>query len=253
MTGFSFQMVYDLVDIFWIGRISAKAVAGVTIFKILFWIIEALNEVIGVSSISLVSSQSFDKKDILRTDLAIEQTITFKFIVALIASLFLSIFLKPVTSFFVEKDIVAYGLDYGYIRLFFLPIMLYSLSLNSILQSVGDARIPMYIMLTATLINLILDPILIFEKIPFIGLIAIHFNGAGLGVFCAALATVISQTLTFSMEIYFSFFGSVAIAAFGIAGRIFGLVFLGFGLGLAVSFSESDFNKPFIYSSLISR
>ena len=244
----------------------------------------------------------------------------------------------------------------------------------------------MYIMLTATLINLILDPIMIFEKIPFIDLIGIHLNGAGLGVFGAALATVISQTLTFFMGIYFVFyrtrsispeiknlfklnkeidkkliliglpngfevllrnvfhaivlkfvslFGSVAIAAFGIAGRIFGLafmpliglslggasivgqslgannvrrahqtaivsgivssslmmifslivffygdkimwiftkdtsiirygfdflkfgtiglVFLGFGLGLAVSFSGSGFNKPFIYSSLISR
>ena len=32
MLGFALQAVYDMVDMIWIGRISASAVAGVTIF-----------------------------------------------------------------------------------------------------------------------------------------------------------------------------------------------------------------------------
>ena len=81
MIGFSAQMIYDIVDIFWLGRISGQAIAGVTVFSTIFWIVESLNEVIGVSSISLIS-QAFGKKDIPGTNRAIEQTITFKFIVA---------------------------------------------------------------------------------------------------------------------------------------------------------------------------
>ncbi|HPE70452.1 MAG TPA: MATE family efflux transporter [Thermotogota bacterium] len=49
MLGLSAQMVYDLVDIFWIGKISAQAVAGVTIFSTLFGLICTLNSIIGQS------------------------------------------------------------------------------------------------------------------------------------------------------------------------------------------------------------
>src|SRR6056297_1645551 len=121
MIGFSFQMIYDIVDIFWIGKISSEAIAGVTVFTTLFWVVESLNEIIGVSSISLIS-QAYGKSDTKRTNRAIEQTITFKFIVALIAAVLLGIFLKPVMNIFGNKNVVSYGLDYGYIRLFFLPI-----------------------------------------------------------------------------------------------------------------------------------
>lgn len=84
-------MIYDLVDLFWIGRISSDAIAGVTIFSTIFWVVESLNEIIGTSSISLIS-QAYGKKDSERTNLSIEQTISFKFLVAVVASAFLILF-----------------------------------------------------------------------------------------------------------------------------------------------------------------
>ena len=271
MIGFSAQMIYDIVDIFWLGRISGQAIAGVTIFSTIFWIVESLNEVIGVSSISLIS-QSFGKKDIPGTNRAIEQTITFKFIVAALAALFLALFLKPIMGFFSDTTVTSIGLEYGYIRLFFLPVMFSSYSVNTALRCIGDAKTPMFIMLGTSLLNVILDPFLIFDTVPFIGC-----PGAGLGIFGAALATVISQTLAFltgffllfsgkrgikpslkklfrldksldkklitiglpnGIEIflrnismaailkYVSIFGTAAIAAYGIGGRLIGIAFM---------------------------
>jgi Na+-driven multidrug efflux pump len=66
MIGFSAQMVYDIVDIFWIGRISGEAIAGVTIFSTLFWLVEILNSIIGQSSISL-----YEQMDVCRRPLAV--------------------------------------------------------------------------------------------------------------------------------------------------------------------------------------
>ncbi len=83
MIGFGAQMLYDIVDLFWIGMISSQAVASVTIFSTLFWVVEAFNEIIGTSSVSLIS-QNFGRNDIKRTEQAIEQTMTFKFLVALL-------------------------------------------------------------------------------------------------------------------------------------------------------------------------
>ena len=201
MVGFSAQMVYDIVDIFWLGKISGGAIAGVTIFSTIFWVVESLNEIIGTSSISLIS-QAFGKRDMDRASLAIEQTIAFKFIVALLAALFLVLFLKPIMLMFGSGEIVGYGLEYGYIRLFFLPVMFSSYSVNTALRCLGDAKTPMYIMIGSSVLNIILDPILMFGTIPGIGL-----PGAGLGIFGAALSTIISQTIAFLIGFYILFSG----------------------------------------------
>ncbi|MDD2333439.1 MAG: MATE family efflux transporter [Mesotoga sp.] len=202
MIGFSAQMIYDIVDIFWIGRISGEAIAGVTIFTTLFWIVDILNSIIGQSSISLIS-QSYGKRDLEGSSNAIEQTITFKFIVALISALLVAAFLKPSLGFFTtDPKVVTSALDYGYIRLFFLPMMFSSYSVNTALRCIGDAKSPMYIMMVASVLNIVLDPIMMFDRVPGTGI-----PGFGLGVFGAAVATVIAQTASFLFGFYILFSG----------------------------------------------
>nr|WP_243427860.1 MATE family efflux transporter [Alkaliphilus hydrothermalis] len=192
MLGFMFQMFYDLVDMIWVGRISANAVAGVTIFSTVFWLVNVLNDIIGTSSISLIS-QSYGKGDEDRTSLCIEQTLTFKALVAVIASILLFIFLKPLLGFFTnDPEVFSLGLEYGYIRIFFLPIMFSSYTVNTAFRCVGDAKRPMIIMIVAAILNIVLDPIFMFDTIPYTSI-----PGLGLGVFGAALATVISVSVTF--------------------------------------------------------
>ncbi len=272
MIGFSSQMIYDIVDIFWIGRISPEAIAGVTIFSTLFWTVEVLNSIIGQSSISMIS-QSYGRKDTEGTNRSIEQTITFKCLVAIIAAVLVALFLKPALRLFSDDQmVITAALDYGYIRLFFLPIMFSSYSVNTALRCVGNARTPMVIMIFASLLNILLDPILIFDTIPLIGL-----PGAGLGVFGAAVATITSQTIAFVVGFgvlfsgkqgvlprvkglfrlhwptgkrlltiglptgiegllrnfsgvvvlkFVAIFGTTAVAAMGVAGRLFGFAFM---------------------------
>lgn len=272
MVGFSFQMIYDLIDMLWIGKISPGAIAGVTIFATVFWIIEVLNEIIGVSSISLIS-QNFGRKDMKATKISIEQTITFKFLVAIIAAIITLFFLEPAIRFFSNEEVVVKAaLDYGYIRLFFLPMMFSSFSANTVLRCIGDAKTPMYIMAAMSVLNIVLDPILMFDKIPWLGI-----SGFGLGVFGAAVATIISQSIAFALAMYILFsgkrgikptirglfrlhwptdfklltiglpngmevlirnlsqavilklvasYGTLTVAAVGVAGRIFGLAFM---------------------------
>ncbi|WBW97154.1 MATE family efflux transporter [Oceanirhabdus sp. W0125-5] len=198
MLGFMFQMFYDLVDMIWIGKISAEAVAGVTIFSTMFWIVNVLNEIIGTSSISLIS-QSYGKGDEDRTSLCIEQTLTFKALVAVIAGIIFSIILRPLLGFFTDDPAVSQAaLSYGYIRIFFLPIMFSSYTVNTAFRCVGDSLKPMIIMIISAFLNIILDPIFIFDVIP-----GTSIPGFGLGVFGAALATVISITISFLIAFAF--------------------------------------------------
>lgn len=192
MIAFTSHTVNDLVDMIWIGRISAEAVAAVTIFTTVFWVIVLLNNIIGTSSISLIS-QSFGAKEFERTQEVIEQTLSFKFIVAVAASIFMLLFMEPLFKMFTEStSVYQYTLDYGYIRVFFLPIMFSTFSVSTSLICIGDSKRQMYIMVGSSLLNIILDPIFIFDKIPYL-----NVDGLGYGVYGAALATVISFTVAF--------------------------------------------------------
>src|SRR4030042_2941605 len=83
MLGCLAQTLYALVDLFWIGRLpgASAALGGVTIFLQLLWLVEFLNEVIGISSVSLIS-QSFGAGHLSRTRAVVEQTLVFKALVA---------------------------------------------------------------------------------------------------------------------------------------------------------------------------
>ena len=80
-----------------------------------------------------------------------------------------------------------YALDYGYIIAVGLMFMMVGTTLNSIIRADGSPKYAMATMLAGAILNVILDPIFIFV-----------FN---MGVKGAAIATVLSQILTFILNI----------------------------------------------------
>lgn len=99
MFGFFAQTLYDFIDMIWIGRISAQAVAGVTIFSTIFWISDIFSEIIGVSAVSLIS-QSYGSGHTDKTKEIMEQSIFFKLLVSAVMAIILTILLKPLSYFF---------------------------------------------------------------------------------------------------------------------------------------------------------
>ncbi len=197
MLGFLFQSGYEIVDMIWIGQISSNAIAGVTIFIGIFWLVDVLNTIIGNSSISIIS-QNYGTGNKEKTSIAIEQTIVFKALVAVIAAIIVLIILKPALYFFTDDpEVIKSALDYGYIRVFFLPILFSSFTVNTAFRCLGEGKKPMIVMVIAAIVNLILDPILMFDIIP-----GTTLPGVGLGVFGAALATVISTVVAFLVAFY---------------------------------------------------
>lgn len=91
-----------------------------------------------------------------------------------------------------------YALGYGGIIAIGLPFMMIGTTLNSIIRADGNPKYAMTSMVTGAVLNIILDPIFIFV-----------FK---MGVEGAAIATVISQIVTFTMNImYIKKFKSIKI------------------------------------------
>ena len=194
MFGMLGQTLYDVVDLFWIGRISGSAVAGVALFSSILWLVEVLNEVIGVSSVALIT-QTYGAGNKARTSLVIEQTIVFKAFMAIIAAVFLYFGLEPLVRFFSsDPEVVASALAYGHIRIFFMPVFFATYSCFTALRCTGDPKSQMWIMLGVSILNAVLDPLFMFAEIPYLG-----WKGLGLGVFGAGLATVVSICIAFAL------------------------------------------------------
>lgn len=192
MISFALQSFYDIVDMAWVGQISKEALSGVTLFSTVYMLFTVLNEVAGSSSVSMIS-QSYGRNDPDRTQLIAEQTISFKVVLALISGICLALFLRPILSLYTsDPRVTEAAFQYGTIRIFFIPVMFSSYSVNTIFRCTYDAKTPMRIMIISAVLNIVLDPLFIFKTVP-----GTSIPGLGLGVFGAALATVIATSIAF--------------------------------------------------------
>ncbi len=110
------------------------------------------------------------------------------------------IFLPQLLNLFGCTDnLREYALNYGYIIGIGLPFMMIGTTLNSIIRADGNPKYAMTSMVLGAVLNIILDPIFIFV-----------FK---MGVQGAAIATVISQILTFVMNVlYIRKFKSIQVS-----------------------------------------
>ncbi|HBK86335.1 MAG TPA: MATE family efflux transporter, partial [Firmicutes bacterium] len=170
MLGFMAQTLYELVDMAWVGQLSSSAVAAVTVFSVIYYLSFVLNNVVGNSSLSLIS-QSFGAKDLERTERVIEQTLVFKALLAVIASMLIMPLMPRLMGLFTDDaEVIAEALAYGRIRMLMLPIMFSSFTVATALRCVGDAHRAMQIMFVSAGLNILLDPLFIFETVPFLGI-----------------------------------------------------------------------------------
>lgn len=116
--------------------------------------------------------------------------IIMSFIIAICFCAIVLLFLPQLLNLFgCTEKLKSYALGYGYIIGIGLPFMIIGTSLNSMIRADGNPKYSMLSMLSGAILNVILDPIFIFV-----------FN---LGVKGAAIATVISQVLTFVINILY--------------------------------------------------
>lgn len=186
--GMFFGTLYNIVDIFWVGRLGYEQIAAVGLFGIYFEFVIVFNEVVGVGSIALIA-RHYGAKNYERVNEVVKQTIFLKLFIALIFCI-TGVFLVEyiLIAFGAQGDVISYGVSYGRVMSVGFIFMLSGFTLFTAMRGVGDARTPMKIMIVSNVINMGLDPVFIF--------------GLNLGVTGAAAASVFSQMLTFGIGMF---------------------------------------------------
>ena len=175
--------LYNAADTFFVGMISTSASAAVGVALSLQAIIQAIGFFFGQGSGNNISRQLGAHHENTAKELA-----STGFFSAFILSTFIAIpcliFLEPLSVFLGSSDtILPYAMDYMFWILLAAPFMASSLVLNNQLRFEGNSFYSMIGLTTGGIINLFLDPLLIFV-----------FD---MGIAGAAVATAVSQIISF--------------------------------------------------------
>ena len=184
-TGTLFQTLYNIVDTFFAGKISANALAAIAKSFPLYFIIIATGVGIVSASNALISNSLGEKND--RTaSLYVAQSLLYSIIVSILVTIVGLSFSDDLLRFMgSDQETIRLATDYLDIIFFATFVFLIQISLNGALNAQGDTKSYRNVLIVSFFLNIGLNPLFIFGLGPIPA-----FGIAGL-----AIATVIAQFL----------------------------------------------------------
>lgn len=178
-----FQQLYTIVDSLIVGNfIGNDALAAVSSSGNLIFLMVGFFNGIAMGA-GVVISKYFGAKDYKKLQLAIHTDIAFGLVASVILTILGIIFTPQILKWMGTPESVLPN-SILFFRIYFVgvtAVVMYNIAVG-ILQAIGDSRHPLYYLIVASIVNVVLD-------LFFVGVLK-------LGVGSAALATVISQTIS---------------------------------------------------------
>ena len=180
--------IYNMADTFFVSQIGTSASGAVGVMFSAMAMIQAIGFTLGMGSGNYIS-RSLGRQD----DQASGQAATTAFYTAgaigILIAVFGTLFSRQLVYFLGATDTIApFAQDYARYILLAAPFMMTSFVMNNILRAQGNAVFAMVGITTGGVLNMILDPILIF--------------GFHMGISGAAIATMVSQIISFLILLY---------------------------------------------------
>jgi MATE family, multidrug efflux pump len=192
------ESLFAVVDVFWVARLGANSVATIGLTESLLTLVVAIAMGLGLSTTAMVARRT-GEKDAEGAAVAAVQAIALGVGISLVMGL-PCLFLAPrlLSVMGATAEIVQVGAGYARIVLGASGVLVLLYLNNAIFRGVGDAAIAMRVLWLSNLINLVLDPCLIFGVGPF----------PRLGVTGAAVATTTGRSIGLLFQVFMLLRGS---------------------------------------------
>jgi putative MATE family efflux protein len=229
------ESVFAVVDIFFVSKLGAGAVATVGITESLMTVIYSLAVGLSVATTAMVSRRIGEKNPegaSVATVQAILGGISISLVISIPGILYAPNILKLMGA---SVEMIRSFSTYTSIMLGTNVIIMLLFIINAVFRSAGDAAISMRVLWLANMINIVLDPCLIFGWGPF----------PELGVTGAAVATNIGRGIAIVYQFYLLFMGKKRVRIkrrhlkfnFGVMKRLIRLSLGGVGQSLIATSS----------------
>jgi putative MATE family efflux protein len=189
------ESVFAIVDIFFVSKLGANAVATVGITESVMTIVYAIASGLSTATTALVARRIGEKRRQEAGVVAFQAILAGVFVSLLIALpgvLFAGKFLRLMGA---TPEMADEGALYPAIMFGSNVVIMLLFIINAVFRSSGDAAVSMRVVIVANLLNLVLDPLLIFGIGPI----------PGLGLAGAAIATTIGRGLGVIYQFYLLF------------------------------------------------
>lgn len=180
--------IYNMADTFFVSQISTSASGAVGVMFSAMSMIQAIGFTLGMGSGNHIS-RSLGNRDEERAGVFAATAFYTAAIIGTAILVFGTLFSRQLVFFLgATQTIAPYAQDYARYILIGAPFMMISFVMNNILRSQGNAVFAMVGITVGGILNMILDPLLIF--------------GLNMGISGAAIATMVSQMISFAILLY---------------------------------------------------
>ena len=186
MTSIVFHDLFNIVDMFFVGKLGPEAVAAVSMCGLLIHMIIIAAVGIATGTVAMVAVY-LGAKEQNKAENVVVQAIFMGIFISIIIAILGYFFAEPILKLLgAGRDVLPMGIKYIRISSVGAIFILLAIILSAALRGAGDAITPMRILIFSTIINIVLDPLLIFGvwKFP-------RLEVAG-----SALATVIARAIS---------------------------------------------------------
>jgi putative MATE family efflux protein len=186
------ESLFAVVDVLWVGRLGANAVATVGLTESLLALVFSIGIGLSMSTTAMVARR-IGEKDPVDAAIAGAQAIFLGLLISLAIGVPAFVFAPQLLRLMgASPELVATGANYARIALGGCGAIVMLFLNNAIFRGAGDAAIAMRLLWVSNILNLILDPCLIFGLGPF----------PRLGVTGAALATFSGRSIGVLYQFY---------------------------------------------------
>ena len=186
------ESLFAVVDVFWVGRLGADAVATVGLTESMLTLVFAVAMGLSMSTTAMVARR-IGEKDPGGAAVAAVQAIAIGIAVGVIVGVPCFVFAPSLLRLMgASPQILSVGTSYARVVLGGSGVVLLLFLNNAIFRGAGDAAIAMRLLWVSNIINLVLDPCLIFGLGPF----------PRVGVTGAAVATLTGRSIGVAYQFY---------------------------------------------------
>ncbi|MCQ2085271.1 MAG: MATE family efflux transporter [archaeon] len=188
--------IQNFVDTVWCSGLGSSAISAITLSGPTYWIIIDIGIGLGIGA-STAISRALGADDKERANSLASQTLVLTLIVSVLSMIILFLLCDPVLRFVNDGGDISLSRKYVIPYLFcIIPIVLHGVIVG-MLRSEGASRKVLQLSIISTVLNLIIDPILIYPL--------------GLGITGAAMATCLSFIVTTCIGMYWYLTGSMYV------------------------------------------
>ncbi len=197
------QDAFNIIDMIFVGRLGPGAIAAVGVSGNLLRLIGVFS--LGISTgAGIMVAQYLGARDRTQAEHIVIQSILLAVFFSICVTLVGYPLAKPglLAVRMVDPEVLTLGTTYMHIVLIGISTMFLSMTLGSIFRAGGDAFTPMLVLIFSTVINIVLDPLLIFGLWGF----------PKLGVAGSAYATLIGRGVGVVVLLYLCWTGRAPVS-----------------------------------------